>query len=29
MQRCTHLDSIRDVTPSADVCEECLAMGDS
>lgn len=26
---CTHLDEIRDVTPSADGCEECLKMGDS
>lgn len=26
--RCTHLDQIHDVTPSADGCEECLAMGD-
>ena len=24
---CTHLDTIRDVTPSADGCEECLKMG--
>ena len=24
---CTHLDSIREVTPSADGCEECLKMG--
>lgn len=26
---CTHLDTIHDVTPSAQGCEECLAMGDS
>jgi uncharacterized UBP type Zn finger protein len=25
---CQHLDQIRDVTPSADGCEECLATGD-
>ena len=25
---CTHLKSIRDVTPSALGCEECLKMGD-
>jgi hypothetical protein len=25
---CTHLDQVRDVTPSAEGCEECLAMGD-
>ena len=25
--RCTHLDRIRDVTPSADGCEECLICG--
>jgi uncharacterized UBP type Zn finger protein len=24
---CSHLDTIREVTPSADGCEECLAMG--
>ena len=24
---CSHLDTIRDVTPSADGCEECLAIG--
>ncbi len=24
---CTHLDQIRDVTPSADGCEECLKIG--
>ncbi len=28
-ERCTHLDQIRDVTPSADGCEECLQMGDT
>jgi uncharacterized UBP type Zn finger protein len=27
--RCTHLDEIRDVTPSAQGCEECLQMGDT
>ena len=26
---CTHLDQIRQVTPSAKGCEDCLAMGDS
>lgn len=26
---CTHLDQIRDVTPSAQGCEECLKIGDS
>jgi uncharacterized UBP type Zn finger protein len=26
---CTHLDQIREVTASADGCEECLAMGDT
>ena len=25
---CTHLDQVREVTPSARGCEECLAMGD-
>jgi uncharacterized UBP type Zn finger protein len=25
---CTHLDQIHPVTPSANGCEECLAMGD-
>jgi Zn ribbon nucleic-acid-binding protein len=25
--RCTHLDEIRDVTPSAQGCEECLVCG--
>jgi len=25
---CTHLDQIKDVTPSADGCEECLKIGD-
>jgi uncharacterized UBP type Zn finger protein len=24
---CTHLDQIRDVTPSADGCEDCLRIG--
>lgn len=27
--QCKHLDQIREVTPSADGCEECLAMGDT
>lgn len=26
---CTHLDEIREVTPSAEGCEECLKMGDT
>jgi len=26
-ETCTHLDSIREVTPRADGCEECLKMG--
>ena len=26
---CTHLDQIRDVTPSANGCEDCLQSGDS
>jgi uncharacterized UBP type Zn finger protein len=25
---CTHLDTIREVSPSAEGCEECLATGD-
>lgn len=25
---CEHVDQIRDVTPSADGCEECLKLGD-
>ena len=29
MQRCTHLNQIRGVTPSANGCEECLQMGDT
>lgn len=28
-QECSHLDQVRDVTPSADGCEECLQMGDT
>ena len=28
-QQCTHLDQIRDVTPDAEGCEECLQMGDT
>lgn len=26
---CAHLDQIKEVTPSARGCEECLAMGDT
>jgi len=26
---CTHVDQVRDVTPSADGCEECLKRGDT
>jgi uncharacterized UBP type Zn finger protein len=29
MTTCSHIDQIRDVTPSAQGCEECLKMGDS
>lgn len=29
MAECTHLSEIRDVTPSADGCEDCLRMGGS
>jgi uncharacterized UBP type Zn finger protein len=28
-KQCTHLDQIRQVTPSAQGCEECLKMGDT
>lgn len=28
-QTCNHVDLIRDVTPSAEGCEECLQMGDT
>ena len=28
-EECTHLDQVRDVTPSADGCEDCLAIGDT
>ena len=28
-RNCTHLDEIRDVTASAEGCEDCLRMGDS
>ena len=28
MAQCTHLDSIRDVTPSSRGCEDCLKTGD-
>lgn len=27
MSACKHLDSIRDVTPSAEGCEDCLRIG--
>ncbi len=27
-KKCIHLDKIRDVTPSADGCEDCLKTGD-
>ncbi|MCZ2860839.1 ubiquitin carboxyl-terminal hydrolase 14 [Blastococcus sp. VKM Ac-2987] len=26
---CSHLDAVRDVSPSADGCEECLKTGDA
>jgi uncharacterized UBP type Zn finger protein len=26
---CSHLDQIREVRPSAEVCQECVALGDS
>jgi hypothetical protein len=29
MTRCTHLDQRREVTPSADGCEDCLRIGDT
>ncbi len=29
MRRCTHLDQIHNVQPSAQGCEECLQMGDT
>ena len=28
-KKCTHGDQIREVTPSADGCEDCLRIGDS
>jgi hypothetical protein len=28
MTTCTHVDQIREVTPEADGCVECLAIGD-
>jgi uncharacterized UBP type Zn finger protein len=28
-QECTHLDTIRDVSPNTPGCEECLKMGDT
>ena len=27
VRRCSHLQTIREVTPSAEGCEECLAIG--
>ena len=27
-RQCAHLDQVREVTPSAEGCEECLKMGD-
>jgi uncharacterized UBP type Zn finger protein len=27
--RCTHLEEIKEVTPSAEGCEECLSTGDT
>jgi uncharacterized UBP type Zn finger protein len=29
VQQCTHLDSVREVQPSAEGCETCLRTGDS
>jgi hypothetical protein len=29
MEACTHLSQIREVTPSAEGCEDCLKMGDA
>ena len=29
MQRCTHLDQINDMRPSAQGCEECLEVGET
>lgn len=29
MDPCSHLDQIQPVTPSADGCEDCLAIGDT
>lgn len=28
-KKCSHLELIQEVTPSADGCEECLAIGDN
>ncbi len=28
-KQCRHLDQVREVTPSANGCEECLKMGDT
>ena len=28
-KKCTHLDMIQQDTPTTDVCEECVALGDS
>jgi hypothetical protein len=29
MTSCSHLDQLREVTPSADGCEDCLKIGDT
>ena len=29
MNGCTHLDQMKEVTPSADGCEDCLRIGDT
>ena len=28
-KRCSHLEQVHDVTPSAEGCQECLALGDT
>jgi hypothetical protein len=28
-QQCTHLNTVKDVTATGDVCPECVAMGDT
>ena len=28
-QQCTHLNTVKDVTPTGDVCPECVALGDT